>query len=217
MRIAVLSDIHGDLHKLPDCAETLKNSDCIIVAGDISRHGDFYEIETVINELSHLNKNIFAVPGNMDGEKSVQLLEKLKVNIHGKKVEFKGYKIVGCGGATKTPFGTPFEISEEDLANCINANLSEDEKTILVCHNPPYKTKTDKTLFGLHAGSKLLRKIIEEKQPEIFVSGHIHEASGTDKIGKTVLLNPGPFRRGTVGIIEIDNDNEKINAKVEQF
>ncbi len=215
MRFAVLSDIHGDLHKLSQCAEILKNSDCILIAGDISRHGDFYEIEKVIGELSELNKNVFAIPGNMDGEKSIDLLEKLKVNIHGKKIDFKGFKIVGCGGATKTPFGTPFEVSEEYLENCIKSNLSKEEKTVLVCHNPPYKTKIDKTLLGFHAGSKVLRKIIEDMQPEIFVSGHIHEAAGTDNLGKTVLLNPGPFRRGTVGIIEIENN--KINAKVERF
>jgi hypothetical protein len=38
------------------------------------------------------------------------------------------------------------------------------------------------------------------------VSGHIHEAYGTDQIGSTLLVNPGPFRNGRYATIDINGD-----------
>ena len=214
MRISVISDIHGDIEKLHSGGKLLSESDCVIVCGDISRHGDLKEVEFVISELKEINPNLFAIPGNMDGEKSIKVLEDLGVNIHGKCLEFKGYFIVGCGGSTKTPFGTPFELEEETIYNCLEKNIVSPEKTIVVSHNPPYKTKTDRTMFGMHVGSKKLRKLIEEKEPLCFLCGHIHESSNIDYIGKTLILNPGPFRRGGIGVVEIEG--EEITGRIER-
>jgi len=215
MKIAVLSDIHGNIEKINSCGKFLSQCDGIVVCGDISSHGEEKEIENVVKELKGINKNIFAIPGNMDGKHSIKILEKLGVNIHGKRVEFNGIDFVGCGGSTRSPFGTPFELDEGEIAECVLKNLKKPEKTIVVCHTPPFNTKTDKIMLGIHVGSKTLRKIVEEKQPLAFLCGHIHEASDIDYIGKTVVLNPGPFRRGGIGIVEIEENG--IKAEIERF
>ncbi|BBB32760.1 conserved hypothetical protein [Thermotomaculum hydrothermale] len=214
MRLAVLSDIHGNLEKLAEGGKILRDADAIIVCGDISRHGDLKEIKEVISELKEINPAIFAIPGNMDGKDSINILEELGVNIHGKQIEVKGIKFAGCGGSTKTPFGTPFELDEDFIYNCLKNNLNEPEKTVVVCHNPPYKTKTDRTIFGMHVGSKKLRNLIEDKQPVAFLCGHIHESANIDFLGKTLILNPGPFRRGGIGIVEIDEEN--VSGRIER-
>ncbi len=214
MRLAVISDIHGNIEKLHGGGKLLKEADAIIVCGDISRHGEIKEIEFVISELKQVNQNLFAIPGNMDGGKAIEVLEGLKVNIHGKKIDFEGYSIIGCGGSTKTPFGTPFELEEDFIYNCLNKNITLPEKTIVVSHNPPYKTKTDRTMFGMHVGSKKLRKLIEEKKPLCFLCGHIHESANIDFIENTLILNPGPFRRGGIGIVEINEG--KIKGRIEK-
>ena len=73
-------------------------------------------------------------------------------------------------------------------------------QTILVTHQPPYKTALD-PIYGEHVGSTSIRKFIKEHQPDYCITGHIHENEGkTDKLGKTIIVNPGPAGK----IIEID-------------
>ena len=70
---------------------------------------------------------------------------------------------------------------------------------ILICHQPPHKTLdkvsnkygAPKQWWGKHAGSKTIRKYIEEKQPRYVFCGHIHEGAGKTKIGKTEIYNLG--------------------------
>ena len=69
---------------------------------------------------------------------------------------------------------------------------------ILVCHQPPYGI-LDKTNYlsapkewkGKHAGSKTILNYIKKYQPKYVFCGHIHEAKGKAKIGKTQVYNLG--------------------------
>lgn len=69
---------------------------------------------------------------------------------------------------------------------------------ILVCHQPPYgyldKTNNPsapKDWQGKHAGSKVILDYVKKEQPEYVFCGHIHEAEGAAKIGKTEVYNLG--------------------------
>ena len=60
-------------------------------------------------------------------------------------------------------------------------------------HAPPHNTKLDKIIDG-HCGNKSIRSFITKSKPDIAFSGHIHENNGKeDKIGKTRVINPGPY------------------------
>ncbi len=69
---------------------------------------------------------------------------------------------------------------------------------ILVCHQPPYGflDKTDhpsapKEWKGKHAGSKVILDFIKRERPKFVFCGHIHEAEGMVKIGRTEVYNLG--------------------------
>ena len=63
------------------------------------------------------------------------------------------------------------------------------EKKIMVSHLHAAGTKSE---FSGVAGSPALRKAIEKFQPDLFLSGHIHEAEGLqEKIGKTKVISVG--------------------------
>ncbi len=220
MKITVLSDIHGDLTNLNNAKDILKSSDITIVSGDLTKRGDLNELREVVSSLTDYTNKLLVIPGNMDGKNAVTVLEELDVSVHNKQITIDNVGFTGFGGSTPTPFGTPFELSEKEIVQNIENNFNgllkqNPKKTVVVCHNPPYNTKVDKVLLGAHVGSKEIRKFIEKNAPNVFLSGHIHEAVGVDKIGETILLNPGPFRRGTVGRITITK-TDKIEAKVEK-
>lgn len=76
---------------------------------------------------------------------------------------------------------------------------------VLVCHQPPYGI-LDKINYpssphnGLRAGSNLILNYIKRYQPKYVFCGHIHEAEGMKKVGKTEVYNLG---KGGFKIVEL--------------
>ncbi len=96
-------------------------------------------------------------------------------------------------------FGTSM-ISEKRAFDKLRKNFEKIktlEKKILVTHMHAAGTRSELSGFP---GSSGIRKAIDKFQPDLFISGHIHELEGMEeKIGKTKVVNVG--RRGK--IIEI--------------
>ncbi len=69
---------------------------------------------------------------------------------------------------------------------------------ILLCHQPPYGfldrvnfPGAPKNWQGKHAGSEVILNYIKRYQPKYVLCGHIHEAKGIKRIGKTTIINLG--------------------------
>ena len=56
-------------------------------------------------------------------------------------------------------------------------------------------------------------EFIEEVQPDICISGHIHESAAEDVIGATKIFNAGPFKGG--GYIVANIEGKSVNARLE--
>jgi Icc-related predicted phosphoesterase len=89
--------------------------------------------------------------------------------------------------------------------------------TIFISHNIPYDTKLDTVknkssyAHGKHLGSYVARIFCEKYEPLICIGGHIHEGIGKDKIGKTLLINPGYGVDAQV-LIDLDENKRKVNS-----
>lgn len=173
--------------------------DLFVASGDITHFGEAaFEIEV----LGGLPARTFAVPGNCDPPEILAKLEEIGINIHGKKVEFGGQKFVGLGGSNPTPFDTPFELSEEEIARILEPLM--EPRAILVTHAPPLGF-CDVTWQGEHVGSSALLDIVNRFQPRVVLTGHIHEAGGIVE-GPVTVVNPGPASRGRLAVVDIDGE-----------
>ena len=65
---------------------------------------------------------------------------------------------------------------------------------------------------GRHVGSTAIRAFIEKYQPDLCITGHIHEGKGIDAIGRTKIINPGMFRQG--GWVDIHINTSYIEAEL---
>jgi Icc-related predicted phosphoesterase len=64
-------------------------------------------------------------------------------------------------------------------------------------------------------GSTAVRAVIERYQPALSLHGHIHEARGTTRLGRTLCINPGSsYEQGQLLGAVIDVDGKK---KVKKF
>jgi Icc-related predicted phosphoesterase len=189
MKALIFSDIHGDIRALERLLET--EADYYFAAGDMATWARGFDIFGKV--LQKRADRMYVLPGNHESESDIATLcaNYGLHTFHGEVLEAGGFKIAGLGYSNPTPFNTPGEYSEEELAARLKpfADLSP---LILVCHCPPKQTPLDRVREGFHCGSQSIRDFIEAHQPEWFFCGHIHEAEGTiTKIGGTMAVNVG--------------------------
>jgi putative phosphoesterase len=195
VKIIAITDIHGRTHYSKQVADALRSADCIVIAGDITDFGNGEDATLVLNELTKLNGTVFAVYGNCDHTGVNQLLVERNVSIHCESRRLNHVAFSGLGGSNISPFKTPQEYNEQTIERMIEdyTKTIGVRYNVFVSHAPPQKTKVDRTFFGKHVGSSMIRKLIETQQPDLVICGHIHEARGVDRIGTSIIINPGIF------------------------
>ncbi|MDP3029523.1 MAG: metallophosphoesterase family protein [Deltaproteobacteria bacterium] len=217
MRIIAFGDIHErteNIEKIKD----LSRADCVIITGDLTNVGGIDKAKLVLENVRRHNSNLHAQAGNFDQKKVQDYLTELNINIHANGFLIENVGIFGVGGSNYTPFNTPIEYSEEEIKNFIYQGFTKVNYAalkIFVTHAPPFNTSVDVVAGGRHVGSKAVRSFIEEHQPQVCITGHIHEAAGHDTIGQTMIINPGMLKNG--GYVEILIDSKGIKAELKRI
>lgn len=211
MIIIGISDIHGDVENVKLAGGVLSGADVVVISGDITNFGGRSCIECVIETVRQFNRNIFAVSGNCDNGEVSRYLEGENIDLDEKVVEFKGLQFCGVEGALPGKSGADGNFNDgfSDRLEDIKSKLKKNSKFVFVSHQPAYMTTVDLGQAG-HRGIGSIRKFIEETQPLLAFSGHVHEAAGTDKIGETVLANPEPLRFGGYAYCELSKNKVEL-------
>lgn len=217
MKLVALTDIHGKMDGFEQIAETLQAADLILLTGDITNFGwRSRHVARVLDAIKNFNTRILAVPGNCDTEVVANYFDKTGINLHGAVKSVGGIDILGLGGSIPCPGHTPNEYSENEMDQILHLaarDLSDEKQFLMVSHQPPFGTLVDQTGNGKNVGSHAVRRFIEIFQPRICFTGHIHEGVGTDKIGETQIINPGPFSGGGYTYAEIDKKVRKLEIR----
>jgi Icc-related predicted phosphoesterase len=176
----------------------------------------------------------FVSPGNDDQFEVDEIVAAAKhVRLaEGRVIEFGDFQMVSTGWANRTPWDTYREEDESDLAERLRKMTSQvtapPEKTVYNFHCPPHGSglddapEIDAEMRPKHGGrsivpvgSTAVREAIEEGQPALALHGHIHEARGNTRIGRTLCINPGSsYEQGQLLGAVVDLDGGK---KVKRF
>jgi hypothetical protein len=150
----------------------------------------------------------------------------------GRIVDIDGFQLASTGWANRTPWDTYREEDEPDLAKRIAAVVEQvttpPEQTIFSFHCPPHGTGLDDApqltddlrlkdagRSTVPVGSTAVREAIERFEPALSLHGHIHEARGSARLGRTLCINPGSsYEQGQLLGAVIDLDGKK---KVKKF
>ena len=194
MRLLVFSDIHGDGAELERLTEI--EADHYIAAGDLCTFSRGLNAMCAI--LTRRAGKVWVLPGNHESAPQIEAAcEAHGLNpLHEKSFEAGGYHVAGLGYSNPTPFNTPGEYSEAEIASKLEA-FDGLEPLVLICHCPPLNTPLDEAAPGLHLGSSSVAAFVERVQPRYFVSGHIHEAAGR----KTMLGKTEGYSAGKSGVL----------------
>jgi len=200
MKLLLLADIHGYTKRIPFLANTVRDCDAIVLAGDITDFGGRDQARTVFSALNVFGKPLLGVSGNCDSSQIDDVLKQQGGGLVYEPIEVNGLLFVG------------FSFAASEASSLPNNPISQiplHKPMVLVTHQPAWATEVDLQGATRHVGSHSVRSFIEDHQPILAVSGHIHDAYATDQIGSTLLVNPGSFRDGRYATIDI-NDGTAI-------
>jgi Icc-related predicted phosphoesterase len=201
-----IGDLHGDVSQIGN-VPGISQAQGVLISGDITNYGSRARAEALLKEIERFNARIFAQIGNMDTRDVENYLEQRGYNAHARATDL-GFNIglIGVGYSTPTPFGTPSEVSDAQIQAWLDQAMEQArdfEHLILMAHNAPFGTQTDRVGFGQSVGSRAVREFIEKHEPEVCITGHIHESRAVDRIGKTQIINSGLFGAGGYAFIRL--------------
>jgi Icc-related predicted phosphoesterase len=218
MKLLVISDLHAHNEVLDKMDEVFKQADAVVFGGDFA---ECFKPETGKEALERLCKkhdSIFAVLGNCDNIDFLEELENQDISVEKALVFHEGLAFAGSGGGTYFTGKTEFERTEDECLGDFDIVKNSVEQSgdsslwnslILVSHNPPVGDKIDSFDGEHHAGSQKFTDFIKENKPLAVVCGHIHEGTGIEKIGYSVVINPGSLgESGTYVWLEVEKDGQ---------
>lgn len=189
MKLLVFSDIHSDKRALEKLMAI--DADMYVCAGDLVTWAR--GLDTMAEIMRPRADKMYVIPGNHESEADIVRMcsDYGFTNLHGKSIEAGGAHIAALGYSSPTPFNTPGEYSEQQIASKLQP-FAALKPLVLICHCPPRDTDLDGVKPGAHFGSEAVRAFIEAVEPVRFFCGHIHECEGRDvMIGHTRGANVG--------------------------
>ena len=177
--------------------------------------------------LADAGVRAFVCPGNDDCPEIDEILlgsERLELG-EGRVIDLDhGFQLLSTGWSNRTPWNTDREEDEDAMARRLGRMLDDataaPERLIFNFHCPPYGTSLDEApqltedleVVGggqvlAHVGSTAVRDAIDHAQPVLSLHGHIHEARGTARLGRTLSINPGSsYESGDLqgAIVDVD-------------
>jgi Icc-related predicted phosphoesterase len=189
VKLLIFSDIHNNLKALERLMET--PADYYFAAGDLVSWSK--GLDACGEILKRRASQVYVLPGNHESAAQITAFcAKFGLHdFHEQSMTIGKYHVAGLGYSSPTPFDTPGEYTEAQLAEKL-APFAALQPLVLICHAPPQGTPLDRVHDGLHAGSQAVREFVDQYQPEYFFCGHIHEAEGvTIEMKKTKATNVG--------------------------
>lgn len=190
MRLLIFSDIHSD-HRALERLMAI-DADYYIAAGDLVSWAR--GLDRVGEIMQPKAERVLVIPGNHESSADIAAFcAKFGfTDLHGVSRQFDRWHVAGLGYSSPTPFDTPGEYSEAEIARRLEPFAALDP-LILICHCPPKPSLLDRSRDGQnHFGSTAVAAFLAAKQPRYFFCGHVHEAEGVvEQLGATTGVNVG--------------------------
>jgi Icc-related predicted phosphoesterase len=205
----LVADFHGQYDHLDAFLDL--GADIVIIAGDLTDCGP---AEAAVDFLAKIDVPCFAVPGNCDPPEMIEIIEQSSaVNLHGATIEMGSITLTGIGASNPTPFNTPFELSEEQIDEILNAakrRFKPNVHNVLVAHAPPQGTLD--CICDTNVGSLSLRKHM--KDFDLVCCAHIHEEKGIKDCEGVLVVNPGMASEGDCALIHFGDEPKDITIEL---
>ncbi|MEM2282396.1 MAG: metallophosphoesterase [Candidatus Hadarchaeales archaeon] len=223
MRIAATADIHSPLYleQFKLSLEALDKVDLFLLAGDLVLKNQIQELERVLSAIRKVYQGpILSCFGNeeyeQDWEKYLAFGEMEWLEGRARVLETREGKvaIAGSKGSLDRPTfwqrrnvpGIWKTYAERvNVLDSILADIKAEIKIVLTHYSPTYRTlEGERESAWPEMACKKLERVIESRQPDVWIHGHAHRGKVPSLyIGKTLLLNVSFPARGSIVVFEV--------------
>ena len=230
MRILFVADLHYQLKQFDWLMTQAPEFDVVIIGGDLLELASMVEldvqivvIEKYLQRLSQ-QKRLLVSSGNHDGDARSAANESICKWLH----EMKAAQLFVDGDSveldevlfTICPWWDG-PVSRAELETLLAADAARSKKRwVWIHHSPPDQSPVSWAgkKFG---GDEFLVEWIQRYQPDLVLSGHIHNApfsakgSWIDRLGKTWVFNPGKQIGPCPACLIFDLDKLTVGAQLD--
>ncbi len=229
MKILFVADLHYALKQFDWLAANAASFEAVIIGGDLLDLGSLLDLDVQIvvveKYLARLREQtrLLVSSGNHDcnirsdaGESVCKWLHDVKdgqMFVDGDRAEIAGLSITIC------PWWDG-PVSRADVEKLLMRDAEQREAKWIWIHHAPVDQSPVSWTGKEFGGDKFLVEWIHRFEPDLVLSGHIHNApfvlhgSWIDRIGKTWVFNPGkqigPYP--TFLIFDLDNSDVKWDS-----
>lgn len=215
MQILAITDIHGRTDRFESILSGEPSADLLVLGGDLTNFGRPDDAMSIVDRAADHSEQVVAVAGNCDSKAIDRALSEAGVSVHSEGQAIYDYGVFGVSAMPPWQ-GTMYEFSENDIDAYLSAGygmVDECDETILVSHTPPRDSGVDLTRSGEAVGSTSVRKHVEQVEPALVLSGHVHEAAGVSDIGPSTVVNCGPAKNGSYATVTLDPTGTDVEMK----
>ena len=172
MRIIAFGDVHmelGGFRNIPG----IDTADFVLITGDLTNYGNSKDAKKILDAVMQINENVLALPGNLDERDVSDYLVELGLSLHGSGRLLDGIGIFGVGGSNITPFNTPTEFGEEELAAIAKACYRHLGLCLVEFIRLPAMTREEVRSFAELRGREHIEAALERRRGVILLTGHV--------------------------------------------
>jgi len=177
---------------------------------------------------------LYFMPGNDDLYSIDRVIDEFPsvANPDGKRLWIDDdHELIGVSNANMTPWRCARDLEEDQLEarlTKVAALLERPSTALMALHVPPYDSGIDVCpeldanlkivarggqILMKPVGSPAVRRLIERVQPLVTLHGHIHEAPGHTRIGRTLCMNPGSeYAEGIMKAAILNLERDKVKG-----
>jgi len=201
MKVLAFTDLHASVTNFKKLRAKIKKTkpDALLCCGDFTIFEQ--NMEEILEKINDFGVPCYLIHGNHESGPIVKRLCKYLDHltyVHLTPVVLGKHTIVAHGGGGFYGQGEHLD-RDEEFDKWVKRNKRKiKHPLIFLSHAPPAFTKLDFIDYlEEHVGCPSYTDFIEEFEPLLALSGHIHESFNMkQKKGKTLIANPGP--EGTI-------------------
>ena len=212
MKIAAVSDMHGNLEPVHDILE-IESPDLLLCAGDWGSPEEVSQkdIEQIVQKVKTFT--VFGNHDNLEALSQIKNRDNTAILIaNGATKTYDNLVVGGINGIWAKSHKKAWYITDDEVTGAAK-ELSEKKVDILMTHGCPFEI-AGLTPIGTRGGQRCFTDAFTVVNPTLYICGHLHHKSSYQNKNGKLAINVGFTNEGDYSVFDFTNGSFKHESRV---